>query len=68
MLVTRFPDRNDMICHACQQAGFTPQLVHRVESLRALLAKVAAGDGETLTPCEDSYKADFVNDAIPFQR
>jgi LysR family transcriptional regulator, benzoate and cis,cis-muconate-responsive activator of ben and cat genes len=49
---TRFPGRNDMICRACQQAGFTPRLVHRVESLSALLAKVAAGDGVTLAPRE----------------
>jgi len=48
----RFPGRNDMICRACQQVGFTPRLLHRVESLSALLAKVAAGDGVTLTPKE----------------
>jgi DNA-binding transcriptional LysR family regulator len=49
---TRFPGRNDMICRACQEVGFTPRLIHRVESLSALLAKVAAGDGVTLTPRE----------------
>jgi DNA-binding transcriptional LysR family regulator len=48
----RFPGRNEMICRACQQAGFTPRLVDRVESLSALLAKVAAGDGVTLAPRE----------------
>jgi DNA-binding transcriptional LysR family regulator len=48
----RFPGRNDMICRACQQAGFTPRLRYRVESLSALLAKVAAGSGVTLTPRE----------------
>jgi DNA-binding transcriptional LysR family regulator len=48
----RFPGRNDIICRACQQAGFTPRLVHRVESLSALLAKVATGDGVTLAPRE----------------
>jgi DNA-binding transcriptional LysR family regulator len=48
----RFPGRNDMMCRACQQAGFTPRLVHRVESLSALLAKVATGDGVTLAPRE----------------
>jgi DNA-binding transcriptional LysR family regulator len=48
----RFPGRNDLICRACQEAGFTPRLVNRVESLSALLAKVAAGDGVTLTPRE----------------
>jgi len=48
----RFPGRNDMICRACQQVGFTPRLLHRVESLSALLAKVAAGSGVTLTPRE----------------
>jgi DNA-binding transcriptional LysR family regulator len=48
----RFPGRNDLICRACQEVGFTPRLVHRVESLSALLAKVAAGDGVTLTPRE----------------
>jgi DNA-binding transcriptional LysR family regulator len=47
-----FPGRNDVICRACQQAGFTPRLRDRVESLSALLAKVAAGDGVTLTPRE----------------
>lgn len=47
-----FPGRNDLICRACQEVGFTPRLVHRVESLSALLAKVAAGDGVTLTPSE----------------
>jgi len=50
----QFPGRNDMICRACQQAGFTPRLRHRVESLSALLAKVAAGSGVTLTPREVS--------------
>jgi len=48
----RFPGRNDMIWRACQQVGFTPRLRHRVESLSALLAKVAAGDGVALTPQE----------------
>src|SRR4029077_5289234 len=48
----QFPGRNDMICRACQQAGFTPRLRHRVESLSALLAIVAAGNGVTLTPAE----------------
>ncbi len=47
-----FPGRNDMICRACQDAGFTPHLRYRVDSLSALLAKVAAGDGVTLTPRE----------------
>ena len=50
----RFPGRNDLICRACQEAGFTPRLVHRVESLSALLAKVAAGDGVTLSPRESA--------------
>jgi DNA-binding transcriptional LysR family regulator len=49
---SRFPGRNDLICRACQKAGFTPRVVHRVESLSALLAKVAAGDGVTLAPRE----------------
>lgn len=49
-----FPGRNDVICRACQQAGFTPRLRHRVESLSALLAKVAAGNGVTLAPAEVS--------------
>jgi DNA-binding transcriptional LysR family regulator len=49
---SRFPGRNDMIYRACQQAGFTPRVVHRVESLSALLAKVAAGEGVTLAPRE----------------
>jgi DNA-binding transcriptional LysR family regulator len=48
----RFPGRNDMICRACQEVGFTPRLLHRVESLSALLAKVAAGGGVTLAPRE----------------
>jgi len=48
----RFPGRNDVICRACQEAGFTPRLRYRVESLSAVLAKVAAGDGVTLTPRE----------------
>jgi len=48
----QFPGRNDMICRACQRVGFTPRLHHRVESLSALLAKVAAGSGVTLTPQE----------------
>jgi DNA-binding transcriptional LysR family regulator len=47
-----FPGRNDLICRACQQAGFTPRMRDRVESLTALLAKVAAGNGVTLTPRE----------------
>jgi Transcriptional regulator len=48
----QFPGRNDAICVACQGAGFTPRLRYRVESLSALLAKVAAGNGVTLTPRE----------------
>jgi DNA-binding transcriptional LysR family regulator len=48
----KFPGRNDIICRACQEAGFTPRLRYRVDSLSALLAKVAAGDGVTLTPRE----------------
>jgi DNA-binding transcriptional LysR family regulator len=48
----QFPGRNDVICAACQEAGFTPRLRYRVESLSALLAKVAAGSGVTLTPRE----------------
>jgi DNA-binding transcriptional LysR family regulator len=47
-----FPGRNDMICRVCQDAGFTPRLRYRVESLSAMLAKVAAGSGVTLTPRE----------------
>jgi DNA-binding transcriptional LysR family regulator len=47
-----FPGRNDVICAACQEAGFTPRLRYRVESLTALLAKVASGAGVTLTPRE----------------
>ena len=48
----QFPGRNDLICRACQDAGFTPRLRFRVESLSALLAKVASGSGVTLTPRE----------------
>ena len=47
-----FPGRNEAICRACQAAGFTPQLRDRVQSLSALLAKVAAGNGVTLAPRE----------------
>jgi DNA-binding transcriptional LysR family regulator len=49
-----FPGRNEMVCRACQEAGFTPRLRDRVESLSALLAKVAAGNGVTLAPAEVS--------------
>jgi DNA-binding transcriptional LysR family regulator len=49
---SRFSGRNDLICRACQDAGFTPPLRYRVESLSALLAKVAAGSGVTLAPRE----------------
>ena len=42
-----FPGRNVTICQACQQAGFTPRLRHRVENLSALLATVAEGKGVT---------------------
>src|SRR5206468_8994429 len=52
-----FPERNASICSACQKAGFTPRLQHRVESLTALLATVAAGKGVTLTPEEVSQLA-----------
>ena len=48
----RFPGRNNVICRACQEAGFTPRLLHRVESLSALLAEVASGHGVTLAPRE----------------
>lgn len=47
-----FPGRNASICEACQQAGFTPRVLQRVESLTALVALVAAGKGVTLTPAE----------------
>jgi DNA-binding transcriptional LysR family regulator len=47
-----FPGRNLTICGACQDAGFTPRLRHRVESLSAMLATVAAGKGVTLAPAE----------------
>ena len=47
-----FPGRNASISNACEQAGFTPRLVPRVESLSALLATVAAGRGVALTPGE----------------
>lgn len=47
-----FPGRNTSISNACEQAGFTPRLVPRVENLTALLATVAAGRGVTLTPEE----------------
>ena len=49
-----FPGRNASICAACEQAGFTPRLVPRVENLTALLATVAAGGGVALTPEEVS--------------
>jgi DNA-binding transcriptional LysR family regulator len=48
----QFPGRNDLLCRLCQDAGFTPRLRYRVDSLSALLAKVAAGNGVTLTPRE----------------
>jgi DNA-binding transcriptional LysR family regulator len=48
----QFPGRNEVICQACQRAGFTPRLQYRAESLSALLAKVGAGNGVTLTPRE----------------
>lgn len=48
----QFPGRNASICEACQQAGFTARLVHRVENLSALLASVATGKGVTLAPEE----------------
>lgn len=49
-----FPGRNASICQACQDAGFTPRLLLRVESLTALLATVAAGKGVALAPEEVS--------------
>lgn len=53
----KFPGRNDAICAACQAAGFTPRIRHRVESLSALLALVASGKGVTLAPAEVSQLA-----------
>ena len=49
-----FPGRNSTICCACQEAGFTPRIVLRVENLTSLLANVAAGKGLALTPGEVS--------------
>ena len=49
-----FPGRNGSISKACQEAGFTPRLLLRVENLTALLATVAAGKGVALTPEEVS--------------
>jgi DNA-binding transcriptional LysR family regulator len=50
-----FPGRNSTICCACQEAGFTPRIVLRVENLTSLLANVAAGKGLALTPEEVSH-------------
>ncbi len=52
-----FPGRNAAIRGACQAAGFTPTLRHRVENLTALLSLVAAGKGVTLAPAEVSQLA-----------
>jgi len=52
-----FPGRNAAIRGACQAAGFTPTLRHRVENLTALLSLVAAGKGVTLAPAEVSRLA-----------
>jgi len=52
-----FPGRNAAIRGACQAAGFTPRLRHRVENLTALLSLVAAGKGVTLAPAEVSQLA-----------
>jgi DNA-binding transcriptional LysR family regulator len=53
----KFPGRNGAICAACQAAGFTPRIQHKVESLSALLALVASGKGVTLAPAEVSQLA-----------
>ena len=47
-----FPGRNASISNACEQAGFTPKLIPRIENLTALLATVAAGQGVALAPEE----------------
>ncbi|HWF20311.1 MAG TPA: LysR substrate-binding domain-containing protein, partial [Verrucomicrobiae bacterium] len=48
------PGRNDTICGACQEAGFTPAIRFQAESLSAALALIAAGKGVTLMPEEVS--------------
>jgi LysR family transcriptional regulator, benzoate and cis,cis-muconate-responsive activator of ben and cat genes len=48
------PGRNDTICTACQEAGFTPAIRYQAESLSAALALIAAGKGVTLMPEEVS--------------
>jgi DNA-binding transcriptional LysR family regulator len=47
-----FPGRNEVICAACQKAGFTPRFRQQVEGLSALLALIAAGKGVSLAPEE----------------
>ncbi len=47
-----FPGRNDVICAACQKAGFTPRFRQQVDGLSALLALIAAGKGVSLAPEE----------------
>ncbi|SEH01683.1 DNA-binding transcriptional regulator, LysR family [Nonomuraea solani] len=41
---------HDMITFACQQAGFTPDLVHCSDDFRAVVALVGAGAGVALVP------------------
>lgn len=41
---------HDVIAFACQQAGFTPNLVHCSDDFRAVVALVGAGAGVALVP------------------
>ncbi|HEY1914906.1 MAG TPA: LysR substrate-binding domain-containing protein [Streptosporangiaceae bacterium] len=41
---------HQMTLHACQAAGFTPRVRHRVDDFTTMLALVAAGQGVALVP------------------
>lgn len=47
-----FPGRNAFICQTAQQAGFTPRIKHKADSLASLLALVGAARGVALVPKE----------------
>ncbi len=47
-----FPGRNQAIIHACEEAGFKPNLLHLGDSLVEVLAMIGSGAGVCLIPTD----------------
>lgn len=47
-----YPGRHEFIVSLCREAGFTPKILRRVDSLLSALATIAGSDGFSLMPRE----------------